>query len=146
MRRHIQGLHEADQSAASQVRDGLLLVRVERAHQQWDSRKPFYLVRFSIIEPTDLTGQSVAGRLYCTPRALWKLNWFLRDFGYDSELLGQDEIDDKNLIGLCGVVKISHVVVNGTSVLNLDGFATASRWEELSRAMPAIADQPEATR
>jgi hypothetical protein len=28
---------------------------------------------------------------------LWKLNWFLRDFGYDADLLGQDEIDDKNL-------------------------------------------------
>jgi hypothetical protein len=28
----------------------------------------------------------MTGRLYCTPGALWKLNWFLRGFGYDSEL------------------------------------------------------------
>ena len=132
MRRRIQGLHEADQSAAGQVRDGLLLVRVERAYHRWDSRKPFYLLRFSILEPKELTGHSVAGRLYCTPRALWKLNWFLRDFGYDAELLGQDEIDDKSLIGLRGVVKISHTTVNGTSLLNLDGFAPASQWAELS--------------
>ncbi|HXX19956.1 MAG TPA: hypothetical protein VEJ46_11185 [Candidatus Acidoferrum sp.] len=132
MRRHIQGLHEADQSAAGQVRDGLLLVRVERAQHRWDSRKPFYLLRLSILEPRELAGHSFAGRLYCTPRALWKLNWFLRDFGYDSDLLGRDEIDEKSLVGLRGVVKISHTVVNGTALLNLDGFAAASQWEELS--------------
>ena len=137
MRRRIEGLHEADQSAASQVRDGLLLVRVERAYHRWDSRKPFYLVRFSILEPKELAGHSVAGRLYCTPRALWKLNWFLRDFGYDTELLGRDEIDEKSLIGLRGVVKISHTVVNGTSLLNLDAFAPARQWEQLSGASPA---------
>jgi hypothetical protein len=137
VRRRIQGLHDADLSAASQVRDGLLLVRVERAHHRWDSRKPFYLVRFSVLEPKELTGHSVAGRLYCTPRALWKLNWFLRDFGYDTELLGRDEIDEKSLIGLRGVVKISHTVINGTSLLNLDAFAPASQWEQLSSVSPA---------
>jgi hypothetical protein len=137
MRRHIQGLHEADQSVASQVRDGLLLVRVERAQHRWDARKPFYLLRFSILQPKELTGHFVAGRLYCTPRALWKLNWFLRDFGYDSELLGHDEIDDKNLVGLRGAVKVSHVFVNGTSLLNLDAFAPANQWEQLSTASPA---------
>ena len=134
MRRRLQGLHEADQFAASQIRDGLLLVRVERAQHRWDSRKPFYLLRFSILEPKELSGHSVAGRLYCTLRALWKLNWFLRDFGYDTELLGRDEIDEKSLVGLRGVVKISHTVINGISLINLDGFAPASQWEELSTA------------
>jgi hypothetical protein len=65
---------------------------------------------------------------------LWKFNWFLSDFGYDVELLGRDEIDETQLVGLTGVVKISHVVLNGTSLLRLDGFAQASRWEELSPA------------
>jgi hypothetical protein len=139
MRRRIHGLHEADQSAAAEVRDGLLLVRVDRAHHRWDSRKPFYLLRFSILEPKELTGHSIAARLYCTPRALWKLNWFLRDFGYDTELLDRDEIDEKSLVGLRGVVKISHVVVNGTSLLNLDAFAPASQWGELPTASLAHA-------
>ena len=67
------------------------------------------------------------------------------DFGYDAELLGQDEIDDKNLVGLRGVIKISHVVVNGASLLNLDGFAPASQWEKLSDALPAGATHPEVT-
>jgi hypothetical protein len=134
VRRHIQGLHEAGESAADNIRDGLLLVGVLRAQHRWDSRKPFYLLRFSILEPKELTAHSFTGRIYCTPKALWKLNWFLRDFGYDTDLLGRDEIDEKNLVGLRGVVKISHRVVSGTSLLNLDGFAPASQWEELSSA------------
>ena len=137
MRRRIQGLHEADQSAASRVRDGLLLVRVERAQHRWDSRKPFYLLRFSILEPKELTGHSVTGRLYCTPRALWKLNRFLHDFSYSAELIGQDEIDEKSLIGLRGVIKISHVVLKGMSLPNLDGFAPAAEWEQLSSVSAA---------
>ena len=143
MRRRIQGLHEADQSAMDEVRNGLLLVRVERVHHRWDSRKPFYLLRFSILEPRELTGHSFSGRLYCTPRALWKLNWFLRDFGYDAELLGQDEIDDKNLVGLRGVVKISHVIVNGTPLLNLDCFAPVSEWEKLSSGSTVVRTEVE---
>lgn len=131
MKRLIQGLHDADNSAR-QIRDGLLLVRVERVNYRGHSRKPFYLLRFSVQEPKDLSGHSIVGRLYCTPRALWKLNWFLRDFGYDSELLRHDEIDEKSLAGLRGIVKISDAVVNGTSLLNLDSFAPVSQWEELS--------------
>jgi hypothetical protein len=65
----------------------------------------------------------ITGRLYCTARAMWKLSCFLRDFGYDTERLNKDEIDDKALIGLQGIVKISHVIVHGLSLLNLDGFA-----------------------
>jgi hypothetical protein len=140
MRRCIQGLHEADQSTAGQVRDGLLLVRVERACHRWDSRKPFYLLRFSVVEPKEFSGHSVSGRLYCTPRALWKLNWFLRDFGYDTELLGRDEVDETQLVGLEGVVKTSHIVFNGASLLRFDGFASADRWLELS---PANLDDPQ---
>jgi hypothetical protein len=89
---------------------------------------------------------SVAGRFYCTPRALWKLNWSLRDFEYDTELLGRDEIDEKSLIGLRGVIKISHTVVNGTSLLNLDGFAPAVQWEQLSSSSPASLAVWEASR
>jgi hypothetical protein len=51
---------------------------------------------------------------------------------YDTDLLGREEVDEKALSGLRGVVKISHTTVNGTSLLNFDGFAPASQWEELS--------------
>jgi hypothetical protein len=63
---------------------------------------------------------------------LWKLGWFLRDFLYDPELLAHEQLDEKALPGLRGVVKVSHVVVNGVPLTNLDGFAPASQWEELS--------------
>jgi len=137
VKRRIQGLHEADQSASPQLPDGVFLVRIERAQHRWDSRKPFYLLRFSILEPKELTKYSFAGRLYSTPRALWKLSWLLRDFGYDTELFGRDEIDEKSLIGLRGVVKISHTVINGTSLLNLDAFAPAAQWGQLASVSPA---------
>jgi hypothetical protein len=81
-------------------------------------------------------GQPIVGRLYCTQKAMWKLGWFLRDFLYDPELLAHEQVDEKALPGLRGVVKISHTVVNGISLINLDGFAPASQWEELS-ATPA---------
>ena len=137
MKRRIQGLHEADRSAAGEIPDGLFLVRVDQAHYRWHAHKPYYLLRFAALEPQQLAGRSITGRVYCTPKALWKLSWFLRDFGYDTELLARDEVDEKNLVGLRGVVKISHSVMNGTSLLNLDGFAPASQWEELSAALPA---------
>jgi hypothetical protein len=70
-----------------------------------------------------------SGRIYCTPKALWKFSWFLRDFGYDPELLGRDEVEEKGLIGLRGVVKLSHTVVNGRTLVNLDAFAPAGAWE-----------------
>jgi len=41
-------------------------------------------------------------------------------------------VDEKQLHGLTGVVKVSRIVVNGTSLLNLDGFAPAAAWQELS--------------
>jgi hypothetical protein len=134
MRRRIEGLASADSSSAGVFPDGLFLVRVQRAQYRWHAQKPFYAIRFEVLEPSGLSGHQISGRLYSSPKALWKLNWFLRDFGYDTELLGRDEIDDKSLIGLRGVVKISHVVLHGTSLLNLDGFAPAAQWEELSTA------------
>jgi len=144
MKQRFQGLHQADQSAASDIPDGLFLVRVQRAQYRWHAQKPFYLVRFVVLEPQQLEGKTFTGRVYCTSKALWKLTWFLRDFGYDSDLLGHDEVDDKNLIGLRGVVKISHTVLNGTTLLNLDGFAPASQWEEVSVVSPERASGPEA--
>ena len=132
MRRRIQGLSETTQTSSDGVPDGVFLVRVDRATYRWHSAKPFYILRLSILEPHELVGRVISGRVYCTAKALWKLGWFLRDFLYDPESLGREEIDEKALTGLRGVVKISHTTVNGTSLLNFDGFAPASQWAELS--------------
>jgi hypothetical protein len=132
MKRRIQGLGATVQDGHNSVPDGVFLVRVDRAEYRWHQQKPYYKLRLTILEPRELRGRVVSGRLYCTAKALWKLGWFLRDFLYYPDLLSTEEVDEKALSGLRGVVKISHTTVNGTSMLNLDGFAPASQWEELS--------------
>ena len=142
MKRRIEGLHEADPAGSVLLPDSLYLVRVARAQYRWHMEKPYYVLRLFVLEPQYFAGRSLTGRIYCTRRALWKLNWFLRDFGYDTDLLGQDEIDEKSLVGLRGVVKIGHVVVNGTTFVNLEGFAPGSQWQELSPAVVSPATAP----
>ena len=140
MKRQITGLHAADHCAADQVPDGVFLVRVQRVQFRRQGPKPYYTLALAVLEPSRFAGFTLSSRLYCSPKALWKLNWFLRDFGYDTELLGRDEVDETQLVGLKGVVKISHIVLNGTSLLRLEGFAPAGRWQELS---PANLDNPQ---
>ena len=130
MRRRFPGLHQATQPA--EVPDGVYLVGVHRAQYRWHAQKPFYAIQFAVLEPKPFAGSLLSGRLYCTDKALWKLSWFLRDFGYDAELLGHDELEERRLVGLTGVVKVTHTTVNGISLLNLDGFAPAARWDELT--------------
>ena len=133
MRRYFESLRPSDRSAIDSIPDGLFLVRVERAQYRQQAQKPYYQIRLAVLEPRYLAGCLINGRLYCIARAMWKLSWFLRDFGYDAELLAKNEIDDQALVGLQGAVKISHDIVHGISVLNLDGFAPLSRWKELSQ-------------
>jgi hypothetical protein len=75
---------------------------------------------------------------------MWKLNWFLRDFGYDQELLRRDELEDKAAAGLRGVVKVTHTTVNGRSYQNLEAFAPADEWDELISDLPFDGAEPEA--
>lgn len=131
MKRRIQGLRDSSQSS-DRLPDGVYLVRVDRAQYRWHAQKPFYVLHLAVLEPSEWAGRTISGRVYCTAKALWKLGWFLRDFLYDPDLLGREEVDEKALSGLRGVVKISHTTVNGATLLNLDGFAPASQWPELS--------------
>lgn len=140
MKRQITGLNAADRCAADQVPDGIFLVRVQRVSYRRQAQKPYYSVSMVVLEPHRFAQHAISSRLYCNPKALWKLNWFLRDFGYDSEMLGRDEVDERQMVGLTGIVKISHIVFNGASLLRFDGFAASGRWEELS---PANLDNPQ---
>jgi hypothetical protein len=140
MKRQIAGLHAADSCALNQIPDGVFLVKVQRIRFQRQAQKPYYTLALTILEPSRFADRVISSRLYCNPKALWKLNWFLRDFGHDTELLGRDEVDEGQLVGLRGVVKISQIVFSGAFLLRLDGFAPAGRWEELS---PANLDNPQ---
>jgi hypothetical protein len=132
MTRRFQSLNQTAQTTPGELPDGLYLVRVEKTQYRWHAHKPFYILRLSVLEPQEFASQIISGQLHCTAKALWKLGWFLRDFAYDTELLGRDEVDENALSGLRGIVKISHTIVSGAWLLNFDGFAPASQWEELS--------------
>src|SRR5215471_2800971 len=126
-RRRVPGL--ATVPAAERVPEGRLLVSVQRMLFV-NGQKPYFALSFRIEQPVTHAGQQIQSRLYCTERALWKLSWFLRDFGYDPELLEQEQVDAKAVLGLKGVVLVSRVSVNGRAFTNLDAFAPAATWDE----------------
>ena len=130
MKRHVPGLHSRQHDTTSPL-EGLFLVRVEKACYRWHPRKPFVEFRFVVLEPKQFESRQLFARLYCTERALWKLNWFLRDFGYDAQLLKDDQVDEKALLNLRGVVRTSLVCLNGRSYQNLEAFAPEGDWEAL---------------
>ncbi len=143
MKRHIPGLHQQAQNN-NDLLEGIFLVRVERAFYRYHPQKPFFALRFAILEPNEFSEKTISGRLYCTQKVLWKLNWFLREFGYEAELLERDEVDEKALLGLRGVVKVSQTTINGRCYLNLDGFASAGVWGEVSTmASASVASEAE---
>jgi len=82
MKRHLPGLH-SEGLRGDEVPQGIFLVRVDRAYYRWHPQKPFFVLSFAVLEPQDLASRKISGRLYATMKALWRLNWFLRDFGYD---------------------------------------------------------------
>jgi len=131
MKRHIEGLN-GNRPSTPEILEGVFFARVDRVFYRWHPERPFYVLRLVVLEPSEHQGRSLNGRLYCTRKALWKLRWFLRDFGYDPDLLSRDEVDEKALRGLRGIVRISRTTLNGRSFLKLGGFAPSSEWDELS--------------
>ena len=109
MKRRIQGLRETTPSGDN-VAEGVYLVRVDRAQYRWHKQKPYYLLRLSVLEPSELAGRVICGRLYCTSQALWKLGWFLLIAGWGSAIL----ITGMDLWGLPDSLKGAwHVIIGG---------------------------------
>ena len=131
-RRYFESLRAVDCSTIDAVPGRLFLARVQHAQHRWHSQKPYYAIVFSVLEPKLFAGYRLAGRIYCTPKAIWKLNWFLRDFGYDVEMLSRGEVNDRALVGLEGVLQVSYAIVKGMFFLNFDAFAPAANWKKLS--------------
>jgi hypothetical protein len=139
MIRKLPGLHASTIELAHDL-NGFFLAQVEYAAYRWHAQKPFLAVRFGILEPEASLNRSFSGRIYCSERALWRLSWFLRDFGYDAELLGRDQVDEKASLHLRGVVRTSATRFRGGFYQSLDGFAPASEWETVSHAPNPGAD------
>lgn len=136
MRRRVTGLGSIPKSPY-RVPEGRLLVAVHRI-LFINGQKPYFAITFNVIEPETYSDCKFNTRLYSTERALWKLSWFLRDFGYDQHLLEQELIDEKALLGLHGIVRVSRVSVNGRAFTNVDAFAPASTWEMPAQPLSII--------
>ena len=143
MKRRVQGVGELARRDG-EVPDGVYLVQVRAVRYDSNRAKPFYRIDFVVLEPMLQAGKIFTGRLYATPKALWKLGWFLRDFDYDPDQLDRDELDDKAVVGLRGVVKISRTVVSGRTLLNLDAFAPAAAWDGIGPSSLASAESKRA--
>jgi hypothetical protein len=104
------------------------LVRVVKA-QYKPIRRPYLLLTLSVLEPAECAGMRIVGQIDCRPKSLWKLNWFLRDFSYDPSLLFDDEIDEKALARLEGVVRIAKRAGSQSKSVVFDAFAPAHTWK-----------------
>ena len=121
--------------------EGLYRARVVRFEPAGHAPNPCRAASFRILEPAAYQGRHVRTRLYCHDRALWKLRWFLSDFGYDAEHLAAEELDDRRVVGLEGVIRLAYWGTDGSRRLDVEGFAPTVRWAELSSSpAPATAE------
>jgi len=129
MRIKIQGLNHTREKLP--LVEGLYRARVVRFEPAGHAAKPCRAASFLILEPASYLGRHVRTRLYCHDRALWKLRWFLSDFGYDAELLAAEELDDRRVVGLEGIIRLAYWGTDGSRRLDVEGFAPTERWAEL---------------
>ena len=131
MRTKIQGLSQP--SERTPLAEGLYRARVVRFQPAGHAAKPCRTATFLILEPAASSGRYIRTRLYCHDRALWKLRWFLSDFRYDTELMAAEELDDRRVVGLEGVIRLAYWGTDGRRRLDVQGFAPTERWSEISQ-------------
>ena len=137
MRIRIQGLSQPGERIP--LVEGVYRARVVRFEPAGHAPKPCRAATFLILEPSAYAGRHVRTRLYCHERSLWKLHWFLSDFRYDPELMAAEELDDRRVVGLEGVIRLAYWGSDGHRRLDVQGFAPSERWEELSGEPAACA-------
>ena len=142
MRMRIQGLSQV--SERKPLVEGSYRARVVRFGPAGHAPKPCRAAMFLILEPAPYAGRHVRTRLYCHDRALWKLRWFLNDFNYDAELLAADELVDRRVVGLEGVIRLAYWGNDGHRRLDVQGFAPSERWDDLSVHQPPCESLTEA--
>ena len=139
MRTKIQGLSRT--AKRSHLVEGLYRARVVRFRPAGHAAKPSLAATFQILEPAAYAGCYIRTRLYCHDRALWKLRWFLRAFRYDAELFAAEELDDRRVVGLEGVIRLAYW--GDARRLDVEGFALSERWGQLSGEQPPAENRTE---
>ena len=142
MRMRIQGLSQV--SERKPLIEGSYRARVVRFEPAGHAPNPCRAATFLILEPAGYAGRFIRTRLYCHERALWKLRWFLSDFRYDTELLAAEELDDRRVVGLEGVIRLAYWGSDGHRRLDVQGFAPSERWGDLSVHQPPCESLAEA--
>ena len=61
----------------------------------------------------------------------------MSDFGYDAELMAAEELDDRRVVGLEGVIRLGYWGSDGHRRLDVEGFAATERWPEISQETQA---------
>ena len=135
MRTRIRGLNQPNERKS--LLEGPYLARVVRFEPAGHAAKPCRAATFLVLDPGPYSGRYVRTRLYCHDRALWKLRWFLRDFGYDCGLMAAEELDDRQVVGLEGVIRLAFWGKDGQRRLDVQGFAPKEEWQELSERISA---------
>ena len=80
MRMEIQGRNRPREGVP--LVEGLHRAQVVRFEPASHVARPCRAATFLVLEPAPYACRHVRIRLYCHDRALWKLRWFLGDFGY----------------------------------------------------------------
>ena len=127
MRTKIQGLSQT--TKPSPLVEGSYRAKVVRMGPAGHAAKPCLAATFVILEPAAFAGRYIRTRLYCHERALWKLRWFLHAFNYDADLMAAEEVDDRRVVGLEGVIRLAYWNNNGYRRLDVQGFAPSDRWD-----------------
>src|SRR3954470_11099910 len=138
MKRKIPGLHNP--AANGEQQPNTYLVRVVAARYR-ANRLPYLDLTFSLLEPAEHRGLKIVSRMDCRPKSFWKLTWFLKDFGYDAALLYDDEIDEKTIVGLEGVITISNRARGQQRPCTLHSFAPAHSWRGPGEPIKTIGNQ-----
>ena len=142
MRMKIQGLNQPSERIP--LVEGVYRARVVRFEPAGHAPHPCRAATFLILDPRGYAGRHVRTRLYCHDRALWKLRWFLNDFKYDAELLAADELVDRRVVGLEGIIRLAYWGSDGHRRLDVQGFAANERWGDLSVNQPPCESLTEA--
>jgi hypothetical protein len=132
MTRQISGLHAISDHSLG-LPSGSYLVQI-MATTVTRSPRARLQVALRVLEPNPYAGARATVTLSCVRKHLWRVSWFLRDFGYDDELLDRDFVDPCNLKGLRGVVRISRQPSSNGEV-RLLASARADAWP----SQPAVA-------
>jgi hypothetical protein len=139
----IQGLNHPSERIP--LVEGVYRARVVRFEPAGHAPHPCRAATFLILEPVGYAGRHIRTRLYCHERALWKLRWFLSDFRYDPELLAAEDLDDRRVVGLEGVIRLGHWGAENHKRSDVQGFAPSKRWEQLSGEPTACAASAQST-